>query len=267
MITVDMLKKLSPKAKDSIVNDIVKYLNIYLLNYEINIPLRIAHFMAQAAHESDGFKTLSEYWGPTEAQKRYEGRRDLGNVEKGDGYKYRGRGIFQLTGRANYRQMGKKLNVDLQKEPDLAATGEISVQTALEYWKSRNLNMYADKDDIKEVTRRINGGYNGLEDRINYLNRAKKIFANVTIEKETKKEEKKSGFFINIPISSKGDRSTYLKDLQEIIVSKGYSIKVDGIFGIEMYNLMKKIQKENNLEETGNLDTNTLNVIMSKPNK
>ena len=132
----------------------------------------MAHFLAQAAHESDGFKTLHEYWGPTPAQKRYEGRKDLGNVKRGDGKRYMGRGIFQLTGRANYRRVGTELGLPLETTPELAASPRNAVLIAAQYWADHDLNASADADDIVTVTRRINGGLNGLEDRRRYLKRA-----------------------------------------------------------------------------------------------
>ena len=107
---------------------------------------------------------------------RYEGRANLGNTISGDGVLYHGRGIFQLTGRANYRSMGGKISVGLEDEPHLAAEGDVSLRTACEYWKPRRLDVPADSNDIREVTRRINGGFNGLADRQTYSRRAWSIW-------------------------------------------------------------------------------------------
>lgn len=128
-------------------------------------PLRLAHFLAQIAHESGGFRYMEEIWGPTAAQKRYEGRQDLGNTRPGDGFRYKGRGPLQLTGRANYRDYGARLGLDLEGSPELAAPPGVGLLIALEYWKVRNLNILADSDDLIGITRRINGGLNGLDDR------------------------------------------------------------------------------------------------------
>jgi putative chitinase len=171
LITSDILKKIEPKAKKAIIDDLAKYLTPAMEAAGINTANRVAHFLAQAAHESDGFKTLQEYWGPTAAQKKYEGRKDLGNTVAGDGSLFRGRGIFQITGRANYKTIGKAIGEDLITDPTRAATGEISVKTAVNYWVSRNLNELADHDDVRAITKKINGGYNGLEDRISRLNK------------------------------------------------------------------------------------------------
>ena len=171
MITKQMIKAIAPNSKDAIVDPLVVYLNRYMPRYGVNNYLRIIHFLAQAAHESASFRTLREYASGA----AYEGRKDLGNTQKGDGVRYRGRGIFQLTGRANYRRIGQVLGVDLENNPLLAERPDISVLTALEYWKSRNLNAYADANDIRSITRRINGGLNGFEDRKHYLARASSV--------------------------------------------------------------------------------------------
>lgn len=136
-------------------------------------PLRLAHFMAQAAHESGGFRAMTEIWGPTPAQRGYEGRSDLGNTQPGDGFRYRGRGLFQITGRANYAAAGKDLGLPLVDQPETAAHPNIAVRTAVWYWSNRNLNTRADNDDVIGITRRINGGLNGLDDRRARLSVAK----------------------------------------------------------------------------------------------
>lgn len=139
-------------------------------------PLRMAHFLAQAAHESDGFRTTVEYWGPTAQQRGYEGRSDLGNTQPGDGRRYMGRGIFQLTGRDNYARYGQKLGLDLVNQPELAAEPPISFRIACHYWLAKGLNALADKDDLVGITRRINGGENGLADRQRYYLRARALW-------------------------------------------------------------------------------------------
>lgn len=138
--------------------------------------LRIQHFLAQAMHETGGFRYLQELWGPTPAQRRYEGRADLGNVRAGDGQRYLGRGIFQLTGRANYRDFGSKIGVPLENEPARAADPVVSVQIAVAYWLDRSINAKADADDLEGVTRKINGGLNGLADRREKLAAIRKMW-------------------------------------------------------------------------------------------
>lgn len=127
--------------------------------------LRLAHFMAQVAHESGGFRWMEEIWGPTAAQRRYEGRADLGNTETGDGYRYRGRGPLQLTGRANYRRYGNLIGIGLEQQPDLVAIPSVGLLVACVYWDQNTINLHADRDDLEAVTRAVNGGLNGLADR------------------------------------------------------------------------------------------------------
>lgn len=170
-LTYDILRKIAPQCK--VAMSLVDPFNKYLPQYGINTLLRLDHFLGQAAEESDGFKTLVEYASGRE----YEGRKDLGNVYPGDGVRYKGRGIFQLTGRENYVSLGKILGLDLLNHPELAATPEIAVRVACEYWKTRNLNVLADQDDIEAITRKINGGLNGLADRTIYTNRADMVLS------------------------------------------------------------------------------------------
>ena len=178
MITKEMLRTLCPGSKEHIIEGVAKYFNQYASQYAITTPLRVCHFFAQAAHESAGFRTLEEYASGA----AYEGRKDLGNVRPGDGKRHKGRGIFQLTGRANYTKFGKILGLDLVGNPELAEQPEVSVRTALEYWKSRNINLNADKDDVVGATKKINGGTNGLADRKNYLRKCKEIYDIVQIQ-------------------------------------------------------------------------------------
>lgn len=144
---------------------------------EINTPLRACHFLAQAAHETGGFKWLKEIWGPTTAQAGYEGRKDLGNVMRGDGKLYMGRGIFQLTGRANYTAMSVKVGTDLIANPERAAEPATAAKIAVLYWASRSMSPAADRDDVIACTKKVNGGLNGLADRQARLAKLKALFA------------------------------------------------------------------------------------------
>ncbi|MBN8942233.1 MAG: glycoside hydrolase family 19 protein [Rhizobiales bacterium] len=171
-VTAATLRRISPVANAGIIDHLGPALTAVFPAGAITTDLRAAHFLAQAAHESDGFRTLVEYGGSGYFD-RYDGRKDLGNVRTGDGARYRGRGIFQLTGRANYRLFGARIGVGLERSPDRAAEPDISARTAIAYWGSRGLNAFADKDDLRTITRRINGGQNGLADRQAKLIRAK----------------------------------------------------------------------------------------------
>jgi putative chitinase len=138
----------------------------------INTPLRMAHFLAQIAHES-GELRYSEEIASGEA---YEGRADLGNTQPGDGKRFKGRGLIQLTGRSNYQKYGKARGRDYTTDNTaklLATDPNIAVDVSCWYWMEHDLNIPADADDVRAVTRTINGGYNGLEDRQAKLARAK----------------------------------------------------------------------------------------------
>jgi len=133
--------------------------------YGITSPLQRAHFLAQCAHESGEFKWREEFASGA----AYEGRKDLGNTQRGDGIRFKGRGFVQITGRANYKQFSKYCGEDLTANPTALAT-KYAADTATWFWQTRKLNAYAVDDSlasIKAITRRINGGFNGLQDRVN----------------------------------------------------------------------------------------------------
>lgn len=137
---------------------------------------RLANFLGQGAHETMGFRRFREIWGPTKTQLRYEGRKDLGNDQPGDGKRFMGRGIFQTTGRSNYVIAGTKLGVDLVANPTLLETPEYAVMSACVFWGDRNLSALADAGKDDEISRRINGKYcSTLEERRVYVARAKRV--------------------------------------------------------------------------------------------
>lgn len=133
---------------------------------QINTRLRIAAFLAQVGHESGSLVYSKELGGPTYFSK-YDGRRDLGNTQPGDGAKFCGRGLIQVTGRANYKTCSQSLFGDdrLLDTPELLEQPEWAVRSAVWFWTSRSLNNLADADRFTDLTRRINGGTNGLADR------------------------------------------------------------------------------------------------------
>ncbi len=147
-----------------------------MVGKDITMPLRIVHFIAQACHESRGWVDLQERGGQDYFTRLYEGRADLGNTEPGDGARYHGRGIFQLTGRANYVTFGRLLGLNLVDHPDTAAQPDVCVRIAVQYWVSRHLNEKADQDDFAGITKAINGGINGLADRLAILERLKAVW-------------------------------------------------------------------------------------------
>jgi putative chitinase len=144
--------------------------NVHFPAYGImNSELRLAHFMAQLVHESGSFRYMEEIASGS----AYEGRADLGNTQAGDGKRFKGRGPIQITGRANYRTFGRAIGIDIENHPEIAAVPSIGLHLALEYWKQRGLNNYADTDDVATITRKINGGLNGFADRKAHLAKIK----------------------------------------------------------------------------------------------
>jgi putative chitinase len=145
--------------------------------FEINTPARRAAFLAQVGHESGGLHWLVEIWGPSDSQRRYEGRYDLGNIAPGDGFKFRGRGLIQLTGRANYTAAGKALGVDLVAQPESLGEPGLACRSAGWFWKSRGLNELADAGLFEKITRKIKGGLNGYPERLGLYEAAKAALA------------------------------------------------------------------------------------------
>ncbi len=234
MITVDLetLQAIMPNvggakgAKQArIVAEIAPVLQKTLERYEINTPLRIAHFLAQCAHESDGFCTTEEY----ASGRAYEGRADLGNTQEGDGVRYKGRGLFQLTGRANYKTYGPKVGIpDLVDHPERAAEPAVSLLIACEYWQERKggLNRFADQDDIITITKAINGGTNGLDDRRRYLARAKQALARTVAIGVAHGQPAGARLVVR-----RGSRNDDVEALQRQLVQAGYRVAIDGDFG------------------------------------
>jgi predicted chitinase len=167
-VSLSQLKKIMPALSDKRAREVLPHLNKAMVEAKINTPKRQAAFLAQLAHESVQLRAFEEYASGA----AYEGRRDLGNTRPGDGKRYKGRGPIQLTGRANYRAAGKALGIDLEGHPKRAADVDVGFRTAAWFWNSRNLNSLADKGNFREITRRVNGGYNGMTSRNAYYRRA-----------------------------------------------------------------------------------------------
>ena len=144
----------------------------------IDTVLRQAHFLAQICEESWGFSDLVE----EDSGERYEGAARLGNTRPGDGKRYKGRGFLQLTGRSNYARYSRELGMDLLDHPDLAARPDVAVLSACAFWRVHHLNTLADRDDVRAVTHRVNGGFNGLGARTAYLRHAKILLGEAWIE-------------------------------------------------------------------------------------
>ena len=157
-----------PEKIDLLYEPLVRAMN----KYAITTGLRAAHFIAQVGHETASFLYMEEIASGS----AYEGRVDLGNTQQGDGTRFKGRGLIQLTGRTNYTAYSKDSGVDYVTNPTAVSSDPfVCVDVACWYWNRRKINELADRDDVKAVTKAVNGGFNGLDDRIDYLNRAKAV--------------------------------------------------------------------------------------------
>ena len=196
ILALDQLKQM---VKNPHITHWHGVLDQLLDDYEINTPLRVAHFVAQCAHESGNFvfikenlnykaaslqKTFPKYFPTAElaaqyanrperiANRVYANRMGNGDEASGDGFRYCGRGLIQLTGKDNYTFFAGSLDISVEEASEYLATFEGSAQSACWFWEQNNLNRFADANDVKGLTRAINGGYIGLEDRISHTEHA-----------------------------------------------------------------------------------------------
>ncbi len=169
--TINQLFDIVTSAEPDTVTLLYPHVVETLAEFDLTTPLRQAHFLAQLCHESGSFNYLEELASGED----YEGREDLGNVEDGDGVRFKGRGLIQITGRANYGDCGDALGVDLITNPERLSDPDLACRSAGWFWNTRNLSDFADRDDVDSITYRINGGYNGYEDRLHYLEVARGV--------------------------------------------------------------------------------------------
>lgn len=188
-ITPEQLAAITGKTTP-LMAGLADWMNQTCPSYEIDSPQEYCHFLAQACHETDHFKTLREY----ASGKAYEGRKDLGNTQPGDGVKFKGRGIFQTTGRGNYLQLGiTQGHRDMFiNAPELLEQPQYAAWSACEYWKTRGLTDIAEHPDsallkkkykgnvievspVEFISITINGGYNGMADRKKFYAKAQSV--------------------------------------------------------------------------------------------
>ena len=174
-ITEDILRRIYPESTSKNRAKYVHYFNEYLSDYDITTRLRLCSYFAQIGHESGQLKYSEEIASGV----AYEGRKDLGNINTGDGIKFKGRGLIQLTGRSNYQFISKTYNVDFVNYPELLSTPEWAVKSSLWFWERNNLNSIADSGDFKKITKRINGGLNGYDDRLRLYELCEKTFSDI----------------------------------------------------------------------------------------
>lgn len=229
--------------QSAIITGVGEALAATLETYEINTRLRVAHFLGQTCHESAGFRTTEEF----ATGDRYEGRADLGNTKPGDGRRYKGRGLLQLTGRANYRDFGKKLGIDLEGDPELAAEPLLSLKIACEYWKKKKINAACDLDDVVRVTKLVNGGDNGLSDRRGYTAKAKSAVARLEGIQLSGEAPPTGGR----PVMRRGSRGDAVVDLQRRLRKLGFMVAVDADFGVGTEVAVAAFQRSHQLESNG----------------
>ena len=276
MITYDQFRAMIPTnpEPEEWYEDIIDMFH----KYEINTPNRIAGFMAQCAHESRDFTVLEENlnyssdrlyqvfgrrYFPTKAHAEQYHRQPekianhvymdenrskrgaLGNIYPGDGWKFRGRGIKQLTGRNNYEAFGNSIGITADEAAEYVATKKGALESACWFWSTNNIDRYADRDDIVGMSKRINGGTIGLDDRRNRYNRAKQMLGQAA----TPAPQKSS---TGIRTLRRGMRGDDVKKVQQAL-----GITADGIFGFGTASAVKKWQRANGLVADGIVGPNT----------
>ena len=255
--------------------------------WDITTPERVAGFIAQCAHESGGFKRLEEnlnysadslrrvfgrYFGPDKEDAdeyhrnpekianyvymdEYRSKRGaLGNIYEGDGWKFRGRGLKQLTGRNNYAAFGLTVDMTADEAADYVATEKGAIDSACWFWDTNNLNNYADDRDIVGMTKRINGGTIGLDDRTSRWNHALSLFTGESAPAQVATEHT-----AEIRLVKKGSRGPLVQQVQEAL-----GIGADGIFGPGTERAVMSWQEENGLVADGIVGPRTIAVLLGE---
>jgi putative chitinase len=170
-----LMGMVAARQPDDLLRSMAVPMAVRLPQIDVTGRLRVLHFLAQACVETDHFRTLTEY-GDDAYFTRYDDRADLGNTAPGDGARYKGRGLFNLTGRANYTAAAQVLSLPLGIDPDIAAGPVVATRVAAWYWDRHGCNAMADADNLEAITRAINGGLNGLDQRQEALDRGKAVW-------------------------------------------------------------------------------------------
>lgn len=250
------VKALSKHATQRIVDGIVNN-QAAIEAGGIDTPLRLCHFMAQLAHESAHFTVTREFASGA----AYEGRKDLGNTHPGDGVRYRGRGLIQTTGRANYGEATRDIQKMNPSAPDFVANNTAleefpwALLAGISYWRRRNINAAADNDDIVRVTKIINGGSNGLPDRRQYLAIAKKIWMGgggaAVAAAASPAAPAPAPTAGSHPVLKNGAKGPAVTELQNELIEAGFNISTDGDFGDHTEDAVKAFQEQNDLKADG----------------
>lgn len=287
MLTRAQLKTIYPKAAEADIDAFLKFGVDALKNAGIlDVLNRLQYFLAQIAHESNGLTNreeslnysasrLMQVWPsrfPTlDVAKEYERNPEklanfvyggrMGNVNPGDGYRYRGRGYIQLTGRETYREIGRIAGLDLEGNPDLAAKPENAVRIACAFWTWKNINPSCDVGDFTTVTRKINGGTNGLDDRLQWLTKVKSAVTSLgTASTTTSTTTATSTSTTTKPKPEEEDSlaNPAVMEAQKKLTRLGYYKGViNGIYNQMMRTALWAFQKDEDLPQTGRLDSRT----------
>jgi len=251
MLTDDELRQIMRNCAAAKRADYFPFIQQAMQEFGITSYLRETAFLAQLAHESGELRYMEEIASGA----AYEGRKDLGNTQPGDGRRYKGRGPIQLTGRANYTKYGQLLGLDLVNNPTIAATKEVGFRIAGQFWKLNGLNELADQQKFETITRRINGGINGLPDRIKYYERAKKVMskddggaASTVIEIASAAGQARP---CPSPFLRQGSKGDDVRTMQQRLSELGYSVSVDGNFGPGTTAAVVACQQKNGLTGDG----------------
>lgn len=288
MLTAETLKRFAPKARPEYLSILGEKGDAVLSRYGINAnSRRFCHFMAQVGHECGGFtiseenlnysaKRMVEIFGPgrhsaritmSEAQslvgnkeafaERVYGlgnprKKDLGNTQPGDGYRYRGRGFLQITGRSAYHEASKRTGVDFENNPDLAGQPEYALMTAADFWNSRKLNTHADGNNIERITKGINGGHNGLPDRKARFAKATQIWAPGGLESLPGPGLESIG---GRPVLEYGDLNRDVLELKQLLARAGYDgFRMDEDFSRATHMAVVRFKLDHGLPGDGVVD-------------
>jgi predicted chitinase len=252
MVTDDELRQVMPNCAAAKRADYLPFIQQAMAEFDITSYLRETAFLAQLAHESGELRYMEEIASGA----AYEGRADLGNTQPGDGKRFKGRGPIQLTGRANYAKYGGLLGLDLVNNPTVAATKEVGFRIAGQFWKLNGLNELADQQQFKAITKRINGGYNGLDDRIKYYERAKKVMSSDdtgAVPPPPPTPPAAAGEAPAYPGTTlrQGSKGANVQAVQQRLSDLGYSLSVDGNFGPGTAKTVVAFQEKNGLGNDG----------------
>jgi predicted chitinase len=260
MLTDDELRQIMPNCPAAKRADYLPFIQQAMAEFDITSYRRETAFLAQLAHESAELRYMEEIASGA----AYEGRANLGNTQPGDGKRFKGRGPIQLTGRAKYTKYGQLLGLDLIDDPSIAATKEVGFRIAGLFWKLNGLNELADQQNFKLITKRVNGGYNGLDDRLKYYQRAKKVMSkDDDLPEDAAADYEDETPACPSPFLRQGSKGDAVRSLQQRLSDLGYNVSIDGNFGPGTCAAVKACQKKNGLNDDGIVGPKTWSAFWS----